>query len=319
MATATKEKRAAASDTAVLTERWLESVNVEWELRDIDLSQIDEAESLRNQARTTALIEPIVMRYAAEMEHGDEFPPLVVYERPRSKKLVIIDGNQRKASCDLVDRKTHPAYVVKDPTPRQIRVLTYTANKTHGAPNTDEDRLLHAAHLVEVEGESAASAARVIGVSVEKLRAFLHRRATERRLQDLGVRGWTQMPVHVRERLGNVRNDNVFREAARLVVEAEIPTPEISPIVTMINEKRTEDEQLKVLDAERAKRHIEIRERAGLKLPQVVRRINQVTGAVVRIDVEALETANLSGEYRDAVIQRIDEAREHLVLLRKSL
>jgi len=316
MATATRNKRrpAGTKTPAMLhIEQWLDEHNASYEYdEDFQFSELDTAASHRNQARVVPLMDDVVLRYAVEMEQGDEFPPLVVYKTKTATLWTTIDGNQRAAAAEAAGRTGHPAYKLLDPPKRQVELLIRSANKEHGQPQTDEERLLHAAYLVESQKTTQADAARQTGIGVARLGDFLRRRETEQRMARIAVRNWEEIPPHLRTRVGSIKSDPVLKEAAQLIVDAGLTGDEADQLVTSVNRMRSERDALDIVKDERGRREVQIKERGGVRMPQELRSIARGIGILTKADVDRLKGMELSDDYKAYLRDRIEEGKQAL-------
>ena len=77
--------------------RMLDDIGVEYKIVEIAFADIDVESSKHNQARFLALHEETVLAYAAAMEQGDVFPPIIV--TGTKGKYLVLDGNHRIAAA----------------------------------------------------------------------------------------------------------------------------------------------------------------------------------------------------------------------------
>lgn len=267
-------------------EAWLDSHGLTYELRNIKVSQVDRATSLRNQARIGApLNDDQVVMYGSAMESGDEFPPIVVYQRPEKKDYVVIDGNHRVAAYDVIGQEKLNAYVVEKPSDAQITVLTFEANTRHGLPTSIEERVRQAIVLVE-HGQPMTKAARMLGIPTRRVEDAVKVRRSDRRADALGVgRRWYELAATSRSTLGAIQNDNVFIAMTKLAVDTHMGVADVTNLVPKVREHMsTEQKALDYIAELRTKLSGEIKETAGNRIglsPRVaawniaVRRINR--------------------------------------------
>lgn len=230
-------------------EAWLDEHKLTYEYNEeLPLSRIDRAASLSNQARLEPLDEEVVERYAADMERGDLFPPIVC--RRSGRRLVLIGGNHRTTAATHANLATLPAYIV-DVEAELATVLTYEDNRRHGLPPSEEERLLQAQHLVET-GWPAGDAARAVGISAKKLDQAILVVEADRRSVNLGVpsQRWNKLAKSVRWRLGQIRSDLVFGAAAEMAAKTSLSTGDAFEFVTRVNRSSSEDEALAVVALE---------------------------------------------------------------------
>jgi len=290
----------------------------DYELVTLKLSDIDREESLKNQARVSdPLIPEAVERYATAMRKGDAFPPIITFKKPPRQKAphnIIIDGNQRTAAADLVKANTIDAFVVSGLSDRDITVLTFASNIEHGVASTEKDRMVHAQYLVESTGYSAAESARMLGLSEKKVQQMMQIRNLDRRLVNLNIAPGGLTP-RIKDRLSALRSDVILIDAVDFIREYQVDDYEFSPIVTKINKKRSEQDQLEVLVEERAIRGRA--KKASTPEPVIARSLNTALGRLLNLDPEKFENSKMSDEYKDNLLQRLTDAAEHLKALRK--
>jgi hypothetical protein len=299
-------------------ELWLDEHNVTYAREVIDLNEVDRPLSLKNQSRIgVPVLDETVNRYITALENGATFPAIVVYRKNDRHDLpfVVIDGNQRLRAYDHIGRQFVLAYVVSGATPAQVDLLTTTANRTHGVPSDPEDDLLHALSLIERTGCDATQAAGVYGVPTKKLTERLRRREVEKRLTALEVKGWHRLPMGHRSRLASVRSDPVLKQTAELMLSGALPLDESNTLISSINSKRSEADQLAVVTEKRQAKDIEIRESAGVALPPPIRKLNMGLGLILSLEPDAYEELEISDAYRDQMRGRFEEVRKHLAKL----
>lgn len=234
---------------AALIVQWLDENSVDYEYEpEFDVERVNFDESLRNQARLTQpLNEDRVELYAEQMENGDQFPPVVGY-MARDRKLIFIDGNHRGQAWRLMDATTIPALVVKGLKAEDIVKLTFEANARHGVPNSTEERLEHAMHLVRA-GYSQKNAALAMNLKTEDLHQAWRRSEADRRAASVGVKNnqWSAISPSARQRLDAVKNDSVFKKAVDIVDKLQLKSGDIGDLVSTINTKRTNKAQMEYL------------------------------------------------------------------------
>lgn len=241
-------------------EAWLDERRVKWEFIDqLPVDQIDRIASLGNQARLDPLSEEVVDRYAADMERGDLFPPIVV--RRSGKRLILIGGNHRTAAAERTQRAALPAYVI-DVEPEMAVRLTYEDNRRHGLPPSEEERIYQAVHLVN-NGYTQTAAADTVGVSAKKLAQAIGAARADRRAAEHRIKGWERIPKSVRWRIDQLRSDPVFAAAAQLVCDTNMATSDSFVLITKLNNTRSEADALTVIDLEAQQRAGQAQRSAG--------------------------------------------------------
>ena len=309
-------------------EDWLRSHGVtDFEYEEaLALSSVDADESLRNQARVFApLDEEQAIIYAEAMAKGDEFPPIVAYRRPRSKKVVIIDGNHRFKAAELADKGTLSAYVLKNPSREQTAVMTFDANTKHGKPTSLKERIIQAAWLVQTQNAKPSEAARALSIPAQPLYQHLKAQDTEARMKALGIK--PPGSTHQLKRLGHIRSDVVLAKAAELVQQSRMGYDASSELVTSINRYRSEADQLAAVERFAKEYEGVIRATAGgkLGLPRDFRKLQAALTRLTAVPVSGLKRTLRSGNgevpasAKDAVARQVERGIRHLNLVKTAL
>jgi hypothetical protein len=294
------------------TEKWLQGHGLDFTLREVHITDIDREASHRNQARIGLPVnDDTVLMYATAMERGDAFPAAVMYQR-KDRKHVVIDGNHRVAAADLRNQVSYPAYVIDNPSDVQVRMLTYEANTKHGLPTGLDERVQQAMHLVHL-GSKPEEAAKMLGVPASRLQNALRVTKADQRAASLQVpKRWVNLPKSIRVRLDNIKNDNVYLALTDLVLTTGIKTQDVDKIIPRINDKRTESDQLSVVEEERKMRQEEVRVTAHNRfgLSPRLQGIVSAARSIVRVDVDTVANADIGADLRAKVrIQLIEAAR----------
>jgi hypothetical protein len=235
------------------TEQWLDRSRVPWEYRqNVLLAQVDQAASLRNQAR---LDEPLnrdrVTEYAVLMLDGVEFPALIAYQG--QKGWVIISGNHRYAAAKEADTPTVDLYhATTADTDLYVReLLTRTANIIEGKGLTNADeRMEHAVQMCRTSGRSHAVIGREFNIPESTLANRLRRMATDERLVKLGVAP-DKLPQITRFTLARIYNDMVLKQTAELALTAKLSEGEVRVLAKELETIRTEADQIWYLQTQR--------------------------------------------------------------------
>jgi len=288
---------------------WLTKRGVEYTYQgDFPLYTIDRDASLKNQARVGApLLEEVVERYTIAMSNDAQFPPIVVYAAGKNK-YIVIDGNHRLQAAIRAE-KPLDAYVVTNPSPEQISILTYESNVTHGEPTTLAEREQQALDLVN-RGISATDAAKIMGVRLARLEYLTNdQRATER-LVALGYDA-NDFGITARRRLNNIHSDVVLSQMASLVKDAKLTYEQVDEIVPRINAQRNEAQQLSVVTEARRDFDGVIKATAGgsvtnrnvrplVRLNNIVTRIRDFQPEMLNIEMDEVTKDQLRVALLDA-------------------
>jgi ParB-like chromosome segregation protein Spo0J len=268
------------------TEAWLREHGAKFVPQTIPINDINKEKSHRNQARVTQVLnDDVVLTYATAMAAGKIFPPIVVY-RNGGGKYILIDGIHRLAAAELADIAVLPAYVVDDPQPLQIHVLTFEANASHGLPTSMTERALQACFLVE-SGVSRVDAAKMLNIPESKVALALDTRRSKARVRQVaGAEAAKKLGTQHARRLDDIRSDRVLAAATQFVATAGLGAQDVNQLVSAINREREEDEQMRVIQLETARRAARVAASAGGKvhLPDSLKTLEAALAAVDRID-----------------------------------
>lgn len=236
----------------------LNELGLEWEYNEkFALSTIDSGRSRLLQVRDKVVDEETVSRYVVDMRAGAKFPALLLWaDTKRSKRFLILDGEQRyHASSKFLQWKTFPAYVVygtgspEDATTRDM--LAYGANRKHGKALNREERMRHAAHLVEVRQVPPKDAAAITSLPITDVRNGIKLAEGARRAAALGVAPqWEKLGIASRQRMSAISLDKPFKESVILADAAELKTDEINKLCTALakSHNRSEESALRYIE-----------------------------------------------------------------------
>lgn len=298
-------------------EAWLDENHVTWTFDpELDLNRIDGPASVSNQARLEPIDPEVVDRYAAAIAAGDQMPPLLIHERPRTRKpaqLVILGGNHRNAALAANKRTSHPAYLVRCE-PEAATLLMYEDNRRHGLAPSDEERIAQAVHLMD-QGYSMEAAAKAVGIGAGKVQRAKGAVTADRRAAAAGIDGFTHLPKTARWRLGSVRSDPAFVEAAKLAVASRMQVNDVYDLVTKVNETRSDKAALAIIGTELEVRRDQIQRTAGGKANGSRNARHKVLDACTAIaGTNPLEVVNAcaNDDQRELLAKRCLEVGKHL-------
>jgi ParB-like chromosome segregation protein Spo0J len=228
----------------------LNSRNIDYEYREIQLSEIDLNRSLMSNAREDGGgFNPYwVETYALAYQNGEQLPPIICMRAAggsTKKPLVVLSGHHRVAAALQAGLKSLPGFVVDTLSePNRLYVIT-ESNRRVGYGWSEEQRIESALRHVSL-GESIVQAARMVGIDEGKVqRKLAHMRADER-FQRLTPR-WSQLSSHSRMRLNAVQSDEVAKPTFDLAVAAKLSSDEVSDLVRDINKAKTDQKRMEVV------------------------------------------------------------------------
>ena len=220
----------------------LEAYGIEWEFGDIELKDIDLARSLMWNAREdgTGLNDYWVDTYSLAYRNKEELPPIICMKvGPKSEKLLVLSGHHRVAGATKAGRKSLPGFTTGTLSDPQRLYVTAESNRKVGYGMSEEARIEAALRFVR-QGESAATAARTVGVSATKVTDRVTQMRADDRTQKLTSQ-WAQIHPAFRKRLHSISSDHLMKKACDLTLAAKLTTKEVHVLVRDINRASTDD------------------------------------------------------------------------------
>lgn len=231
-------------------EAWLDEKGVRWTFKpDVPVAKINVEKSLRNQARINQVLnEAQVETYVEAMKRGDSFPGIIVYLE--GSKYIAVDGNHRIAAAAVTTEKISVYELAKDTAAQVLVAMTYEANAKHGLPNSIDERLRHAVHMIESAGASQEMAASRLNLSKAAVGRAWSKHKADNRARDVGLTHsqWDGFNPAVKMRLGSVSTDEGFAALADLAARANLTSEEVDRAVVSMNASRSSNEQKKIVE-----------------------------------------------------------------------
>lgn len=109
--------------------------------RDIKILALDNIEATAATQTRTKIHEDTVKQYAADMENGDIFPPMVVFAENGSERFVLADGFHRHRAYINAGQEEAPCEV-REGRLRDALIFALGANTQHGMRRTNADKRL---------------------------------------------------------------------------------------------------------------------------------------------------------------------------------
>ena len=290
----------------------------------IKIADIHKARSHREQVRDEVIKEDAVLRYAIRMLDGEMPPPIVIRRMPNGF-LILLDGIQRTAAAEEAGVDALDAYIVDDVTDGQADAYRYAAQTLHGEPTTADERLRHAAHLVEAYGWSQTEAAALLKIPSSRVAAEIAQRRGRERLLSMDPR-YGKFPDTVIGRLNAIQHDEVLEPAARLIAETRPGYTEIRNFIVELNKGRSVAAQHKTI----ARYNDDWQDRKALtaggttKATPMQATVRAITHACTKLRrVTPLNVADLEGAYPDDARERLRKAlietSDHALELARSM
>lgn len=221
-------------------------------IEQVDISDIDVAKSLANQARLLSPLDPeLVEAYRLADADGREFPALVTW-RPGKGKQVLIDGNHRLAAKLKNGRKTVDVYFV-DCTDRQIidRITWKFNNDVNGRRLSFEEAMEHAITFVRKYGMKPNQAAVEWGVNLNTLTDKVRILDTRDTLAKNEVKITPVMTDDVLRRISSLKQvgEDVMTKVAQVVGTVGPTRDEVDDLIRDVRKAKGLEEKMSTIDS----------------------------------------------------------------------
>lgn len=279
----------------------LDDCGLDYIEKTVALADIDIDQSIAfMQVRDEAINPTTVQRYAQDLVAGDEFPPIVVHQNGQSRMLVD-DGNHRVRAAVIANRDSVNALVLTDPTTAQLKEFRRRANAIHGAGLSESERLRLAVDAIIRDGVTFETAARSTKADLNRIKAAVQTKRADDRIRSVVPKA-SKLPQKSRERLDDIKSDEVLKVAADAVMLAGAPAKDVSTLVRKVNSKREVSDQKAVIQEFKREHRQQVRETAGgiVRTPEPVityRRGRGMVEGALRKDMQIVASwasANLS-------------------------
>lgn len=295
------------------TERLLGAREVRFEfVESLPLGDVHEPTSAEQQYRVEVYDPATVVRYKADLEAGDQFPPLIVRRRNKTGGFVLLSGMHRWHAARELGWDGFPAYIVRC-TPAVGRLISFDANRTHGKPLSASELGELAARLVELDGMTAEAAAKTVGASMSQVGTALAAHRCDRRAAEVADLDTTHLTLSLRAILARITDDHVFGDTAELVVTHNLGGGSAQQLVAQV-QKLDQAEALQRVREVAAARRGSTGGRGNRKPER--ERLQSALFSLIDVDVD-LVAAELAESEDLAVFtrERIRKAGKHLVAI----
>jgi ParB-like chromosome segregation protein Spo0J len=208
-----------------------EIVNLAWQEELIALSQIDWQESANNCARLSEpLLHSVIEEYHSSMARGDFFPMIVVEKGDNG--YIILGGNQRTNAVKKFGDESLlvRAYVVDPLTSANRELVIRSLNSRHGSGATKQERLQHAAYLVQDKGVSVSVAAHAMCVSDVSVLEYVKANEVRADLAKKGVASSVLSISHL-SALARVKDQSRRLQIAKAAIEHRATADQVQATV----------------------------------------------------------------------------------------
>jgi len=313
----------AQTAAAVEVEAWLQGHHIAYAPPAmIPMQVIDERRSRTNQARRDPIVAESVDRFAAAMRAGKTFPPIVAFAS--GGRLVIIDGNNRQAAARKAGLDCVFGIVIADDTPSElIQLLTVEANGHHGVTPELSWRIQQALYLVSL-GFTDQVAADAAAVTLNQLRNHRSAREADERARALRLHGFTDLSINARQALGVLKDEAVFYQAAKLVMDTSMTVDETRDLIREVKTRNSEGARIEYIGSVAKQRGIEraMKRATGREVGRVSSPKQSLVagiGKVLKVDEAALVRQIVTTTDRDLIRNRLAELEKKLAMFKLAL
>jgi hypothetical protein len=218
-------------------EQFLNKSGVPWHYEEkIALSQVNEVESFKNQARYQAINDDVVTKYAIEMLDGVKFPALCAY-RGKDKKLVIISGNHRFKAYKEAEISVADFYVVDTAVEHVLLRITFESNLLESPiPPTSEERYEQGITLYRLGIYTVEDTARALRLDRTTLDTKINARLMSERLTILGFKNARKLTQTSLVVLSRIKQDKALLKTASLAYEAQLSKEELLEVTDKVRD-----------------------------------------------------------------------------------
>ena len=237
-----------------LAEEDYRTMNIPFIVKEIRFSLINLVKSADNCARLGAqVIKDKVEDYAHCFRNGNSFYRTACYLDAKYG-YVFTSGNQRGNAIKLlIDSGEVPGdpliqiYELQTKDEMLLEAITRSANVSHGVPNTIDERILHAVHMVSKMGMTLANAEQLYRVSQATIALRIRANTVRKELGEASI-DTSHVPTTTLEHLSKIDNDSrAFVQIGALVAQ-HVPTGErVKQIVNRVARAKSDPDRLKVV------------------------------------------------------------------------
>jgi ParB-like chromosome segregation protein Spo0J len=183
-----------------------------------------------------------VERYAAQMDNGAVFPPIVLMG-----DTLLLDGNTRLAAARKLRRKTIPVFHAEFPNAELGRSFAAALNQQNGRSLTTEEAQAAAISLLAF-GHTEESVAREIGYSRTAIAHWRKEKEYhERAATTLVVDQAASVAKTEQRKLADIKLNTPFAAAVNLVADVRPKAKDVTDLVAAIKEAPSEADALDVI------------------------------------------------------------------------
>ena len=212
-----------------------------------------------SQARIRESGLPVVQQYARKMKEGQIYPPVTLWQ-DGSDGYFLVDGNTRVAAKRRNGTGTTDAYILELNDKDQAVAISANLNTLNGA-QLNRDELQRAMMAMTRLGLTNKTIARKLGIPAAQVTRALAAEEFDKRAAvqwPVPEEVKDQLPRTMKARINTVADDAVFAELSNLVVDADLTSKDLTPLLSGISSAGSEADRIKVIADERQNRAADI-------------------------------------------------------------
>lgn len=257
--------------------------------------------------------------YAAAMQRGDKFPPVIV-----TRDGKIVDGASRAQAAYKNGFPYVQAFILNESsdtttaaTRRRLRLLGAGANARHGK-GIDRREIQQAIEYVgEDTGYTATRIAALMGVTEETVRSFLYEKRARDRFERLGVVTNGSLNVSQLRALGKASerlNDEPFKAITSLAQDAGLSVGELGEVIREVRDGKSDNAALAAVEDRRQAEQKRIAEHraTGKSRPAPAGQVRRGLGYIFAHEDNVQAMVEYS---RPLAARHLDEVERAIVLL----
>ena len=301
-------------DIAKPTADLIERLGFKWEL-DYEYPLPDLAQRL--QIRDASHYAPTaqVAQYAAAMQRGDKFAPIVV-----TRDGHTVDGNTRVTAARKNKRPDLPALILNvdyetatEAVRNRLRILGAGFNTRNGK-GIDRNEITMAVKAVAGTGDyDATRVASLLGVTDATIQGIFAEQRAQERAEKLGVHLNGSVPSSQVRLLGQRSpklNDEPFAAVTELTKDAGLGRPELRDLCNRIQAVGSDKEKLAIITEERQSREGQIAEytATGKKKPPVSGELRRKLGYVLTYESDPRALVEFNKDVAERHLEHLTKA-----------
>jgi hypothetical protein len=292
------------------------------------LAKIDREKSIHNQARLhNPYNEDHVLSLAMLMEKTPEKISAMITHWVGNSQILLSGNHRTGAATDVLGWKALPNYeITQRLTEAQIRHIAIHANlnlEKEILILPTPDRVEHAIWCVDALNMTQKDAAEKVRISARALSKEMNLRQTLGRFDELGlVRVRNKIKtVSSLERIGGLRDNEVFKETAKLIAETGMSSEDAGSLITRINKLRSVKEQLQLVADVGLALRPQVVETAGgnVPIPKALADLRRILTMVTKFSVDELSKVSIEKSERTQLRRAIEKASRDLISISSML